>query len=205
MILSMASNDVETGTIDLYWIPLGAEGTGFVRLNGRIYEAIMSRREGRVPLSLCHTALQVQVPEGRYIVETMWPSPDTDTTTRGVVVRGPVWSPILARWRTFRYEVRCWRDGVLPDAAMAVGGPRRVSEDLDRARRLLEDASSVPSLTWGRKPDGASEMWNSNSVISWLLARAGLPMNAIAAPHGHRAPGWETGVRVARVARPSLG
>ena len=195
----MTSNTVANGSIELYWIPLGAEGTGFVRLNGRIYEAIMSRREGRASLSLCHTALQVHVPEGRYVVETMWPSPDTDTTTRGVVVSGPVWSQMLAGWRTFRYEVRCWREGVLPDADMAVGGPRRVSGDLDQARRLLECASSVPSLTWGRRPDRASEMWNSNSVISWLLAQAGLPMTAIAPPDGHRAPGWETGVRVARV------
>lgn len=31
-------------TIDLYWFPLGAGGH-FVRLNGRIYEAVKARRE----------------------------------------------------------------------------------------------------------------------------------------------------------------
>ncbi len=29
--------------IRLYWIPLGAGGSGFVRLNGRIYEAFKAR------------------------------------------------------------------------------------------------------------------------------------------------------------------
>ena len=41
---------------DLYWIPLGAGGW-FVRLNGRIYEAITAFRERRSPLDLFHTAL----------------------------------------------------------------------------------------------------------------------------------------------------
>ena len=191
---------VTSGSVDLYWIPLGAGGSGFVRLNGRIYEAAVSRLERRIPLSLCHTALHVHVPEGRYVVETMWPSPDNATPSRGVVAGGPVWSPFLARWRTFRYEVRCWREGLLPDADAAVGGPQRVSDDLDQARRVLQVAASVPTLTWGRKPFGTGEMWNSNSVVSWLLAQAGVSMPAIRPPSAHRAPGWDTGIRVARVA-----
>jgi hypothetical protein len=40
-------------------------------------------------------------------------------------------------------------------------------------------------------------MWNSNSVISWLLARSGLRPEEIHPPFGGRAPGWEAGLRVA--------
>lgn len=186
-----------TGTIDLYWIPLGAGGSGFVRLNGRIYEAFKSRGGHRRPLALLHTALAVQVPEGRFIVETMWPRPDLDTTSRGVVVTGPVGSERLARWRTFRYEVRCWREGLLPDAGEAQGGPRRISGDLDQARALLDLASTVPALTWGRDQSGTGEMWNSNSVIAWLLSRAGVDMDAVVPPVGGRAPGWQAGLAIA--------
>jgi hypothetical protein len=60
--------------IDLYWLPLGAGGH-FVRLNGRIYEGIQAYRERRRALDLYHSALEVWVPEGRYIIETAWPIP----------------------------------------------------------------------------------------------------------------------------------
>ncbi len=41
-------------------------------------------------------------------------------------------------------------------------------------------------------------MWNSNSVIAWLVARAGLDAEAIQPPTGGRAPGWNAGFVVAR-------
>jgi hypothetical protein len=41
-------------------------------------------------------------------------------------------------------------------------------------------------------------MWNSNSVISWLIARAGLPVDEVMIPPHGRAPGWAAGIRVAR-------
>lgn len=193
----MTATDPPSGRIDLYWIPLGAGGSGFVRLNGRIYEAIRSRRENRRPSALYHTALQVHVPEGRFVVETMWPRPDLDTAARGVVVDGPVGARLMARHRTFRYEIRCWRDGVLPDGDAAVGGPRCVSEQITHARRVLELVGSVPALTWGRDQLRTGEMWNSNSVISWLLTGCGLPMDTIHAPDGGRAPGWNAGISIA--------
>lgn len=186
------------GTIDLYWIPLGAGGSGFVRLNGRIYEGITARLARREPLDLYHTALQVHIPEGRFVVETMWPSPDADTASRGVMAEGPVFSRWIARPRLFRYEVRLWPDGMLPDADEAVGGPRSLSTDPDRGRRLLDQVASVPSLVWGRDALGVGDMWNSNSVISWLLTRSGLPIEAIQPPPGGRAPGWQAGIAAAR-------
>jgi hypothetical protein len=41
-------------------------------------------------------------------------------------------------------------------------------------------------------------MWNSNSVTSWLITRAGLPVDSIDLPAGGRAPGWNAGIVVAR-------
>jgi Polyketide cyclase / dehydrase and lipid transport len=41
-------------------------------------------------------------------------------------------------------------------------------------------------------------MWNSNSVISWLLVHAGVGVDAIRPPAGGRAPGWDAGLVVAR-------
>lgn len=125
---------------------------------------------------------------------------------RGVVLEGPVGHQSLGRWRTFRYEVRRWRDGILPDAEDAMGGPRRVSDDPQTAVRLLDLADSLPHLVWGRDQLGTGEMWNSNSVISWLLTMAGLPMTAIRPPQGSRAPGWDAGIAAAgrRVVPPGL-
>jgi hypothetical protein len=40
-------------------------------------------------------------------------------------------------------------------------------------------------------------MWNSNSVISWLLASAGLDPGGIQPPSGGRAPGWRAGLEIA--------
>ena len=180
-------------SIELYWLPLGAGGW-FVRLNGRIWEAVHARRERRRPLDLYHTALVVRVPEGRFVVEDCWPIPDADGPSRGVAVEGPVGSRGLGRWRVFRYEVRRWRDGVIADASEAVASPQRLSDDPVVARRLLALVDSLPSPVWGRDEQGTGEMWNSNSVIAWLLARSGLPTDAIRPPAGGRAPGWQAGL-----------
>jgi hypothetical protein len=167
-----------------------------------VYEACKARLEKRRPLALLHTALEMRTAGGRFVVENAWPSPDADTGSRGVVVEGPVFSRRLARFRPFRYEVRVWRDGVIADAGAAVGGPRSLSADPLLAERLLDLAAAVPPLIWGRDELGAGEMWNSNSVIAWLLARGGLPMDEIRPPAGSRAPGWQAGLAAARLPAP---
>ena len=196
---SPLSPEPSATSIDLYWIPLGAGGAGFVRLNGRVYEAIKARIERRRPLDLYHTALEVRVAGDRFIVENAWPSPDTDIASRGVVVEGPVFSGRLARFRPFRYEVRCWRDGLIADVGAAVASPHVLSNDPLRARRLLDLVASVPARIWGRDELRAGEMWNSNSVISWLLGSCELPMHELRPPAGGRAPGWEAGIVAARM------
>ena len=136
-------------SIELYWLPLGAGGW-FVRLNGRMWEAIHAHLEHRRPLDLYHTALVVRVPEGRFVVEDCWPIPDAEGPSRGVAVEGPVGSRRLGRWRVFRYEVRRWRDGVIADASEAVASPQLLSQDPVVAHRLLALVGSLPSPVSGR-------------------------------------------------------
>lgn len=183
--------------VDLYWLPLGAGGH-FVRLNGRVYEGIHAWRERRRAFDLYHSALQVYVPEGRFVIETAWPIPDADRASRGVVVEGPVLTRRAAGLRMLRYEVRRWREGVIPDIGDAVASPQRLSDDVDLAHRVLDLAPEVPAPIWGRDELGTGDMWNSNSVISWLLARSGIAMEAIRPPVGGRAPGWDAGLVIAR-------
>jgi hypothetical protein len=187
---------VASAAIDLFWLPLGAGGH-FVRLNGRVFEAIVARRERRLPLDLYHSALEVRVPRGRFVIETAAVITDADGASRGVVAEGPVASRRLVRFRLFRYELRRWNGGAIPDVDEAVESPRRLSDDVAEADRLLELVGSVPLPVWGRDDLGAGEMWNSNSVIAWLLARSGVATETIRPPVGGRAPGWQAGLVVA--------
>jgi len=180
--------------VDLLWIPLGAGGTGVVRFNGRVYEAVTARTQRRSPRPLYHTALEVEVDGETSIIENAWPSPDRDLASRGVVIEGPVFVRGLARLRTFRYEVRRWPEGIVADADQAVGGPQRLTTDPVTAQRLLALVPSVPPMVWGRDELGVGEMWNSNSVISWLLARSDLGPHRLEPPEGGRAPGWRAGI-----------
>jgi hypothetical protein len=100
----------------------------------------------------------------------------------------------LGRSRLFRYEVRCWPGGVIPDIAEAVASPQRLSTDLAQARRVLDLVPGFPAVTWGRDELNAGEMWNSNSLTAWLLARSGHPMETVGPPPHGRAPGWSAGL-----------
>jgi hypothetical protein len=182
--------------VDLFWLPLGAGGH-CVRLNGRVFEAMAARVGRRRPCDLYHSALEMRVPDGRFVIE-VGPVPNGSGEERGVVAGGAVGSRWAGGLRIFRYEVRRWRDGVIPDADEAVESPQRLSRDPEPAQRVLDLAPEVPTPVWGRDELGAGEMWNSNSVISWLLARSGLPVEAIHPPAGGRAPGWHAGLVVAR-------
>jgi hypothetical protein len=192
-------SSARTAAVDLYWIPLGAGGHS-VRLNGRVYEAIKAVLERRRPGDLYHSALVVELGGHRYTIEVA-PSPDADEASRGVVATGPVGSRCLGWLRVFRYEVRCWRDGSIPDLAEAVGEPLRLTGDPAIARRIVALVPTVPVPVWGREALNAGEMWNSNSVIAWLVASAGLPTEQLRPPPGGRAPGWAAGLLAARRSR----
>jgi hypothetical protein len=185
-----------TAAVDLYWIPLGAGGHS-VRFNGRVFEAIEAARQHRERCDLYHAALIVELDGDRYTIEIA-PSPNADEASRGVVAMGAVGSRYAGWLRLFRYEVRCLRGGSIPDLGEAVGPPRRLTSDPHVARRLLDLAPTVPTPVWGRDELDAGEMWNSNSVIAWLIATAGLPTDLLRPPPGGRAPGWFAGLEVAR-------
>jgi len=189
-------NETAGAAVQLYWLPLGAGGHS-VRLNGRVFEWLVARIEHRNPRDLYHSALEVRTPEGRFVIEQA-PAGSGDPRERGVVAEGPVGTRAAGRLRLFRYEIRRWQGGAIPDVAEAVESPVLLTESTDHARRLLELVPQVPTPVWGRDELGAGEMWNSNSLTSWLLARARLDPDVVTPPTQGRAPGWHAGIVVAR-------
>jgi hypothetical protein len=185
---------MELGTVNLYWIPLGA-GAHAARLSGTIYEAISSTLERRERCDLYHSALEIHTTEGRYVIEQT-PVPGPGNELRGVVAGGAVGMKWAGRFRIFRYEIRCWLGGSIPDVDEAVASPVQLVEDLTVARRVLEVLPSIPTPVWGRDELGAGEMWNSNSVIAWVLSRGGVDFAGVDPPAGGRAPGWAAGLVV---------
>lgn len=174
------------------WLPLGAGGHS-VKYNGRVYEAIAARTQRRPPRALFHAALEVTTGGARYVVESA-PIPDgRGPAARGVVLEGPVGARWAGRLRLFRYELRCWRDGEIPDRAWAEPVVA-VTDEPAVAARVVALAPQVPPHVWGRDPGGAGEMWNSNSIVAWLLQRAGVDAAAVPLPAGGRAPGWGAGL-----------
>ena len=155
----MSASQSDSG-VDLYWLPLGAGGH-FVRLNGRLFEAAVSRLEHRPACDLYHSALEVRVPEGRFVIEQT-PVPDGHGARRGVVAGGAVGAQWAGRFRIFRYEVRRWLDGVIPDIGERVDSPQRLTDDPERAHRLL---GLVPSSLL---PSGVG--------TSWPRAKCGTPI-----------------------------
>lgn len=195
--LDSIPSDASTSAVDLYWIPLGA-GTPIVQASGRIFETVSAFRHRRPRSDLYHAALEVSVPQGRFSIEQA-PVPDDRGDDRGVVAVGPVGIRAAGRLRIFRYEVRCWNGGTIPDLPFAVDSPVRLTTDAEIATRVVEVLPGVPTPVWGRDEAGLGEMWNSNSVIAWVLTRSGLDVDLLRPPQNGRAPGWNAG-RAAAIA-----
>ena len=194
---SHLTRDDRPTTLDLYWIPLGT-GAHVVRASGKTYERLSALVQHRSPRALYHSAL-VAVVDGAPVVIEMTPIPDTrGRIERGVVAEGPVgWRP-AGRLRLFRYEIRRWSGGTIPDLASAVGSPVHLSSKPDLVNQALVLVPSVPTPVWGRDELGTGDMWNSNSVVAWVLTRIGLDADAGQPPSRGRAPGWRAGVSVAK-------
>lgn len=190
--LSKPTNPVAAPRLELYWIPLGA-GARVVRASGKAYETLVAAAHHRQRQALYHSALVADTHAGRYFIE-MAPIPDDFGTTRGVVGEGPVGLKALGRFRLFRYELRRWLDGEIPDLDYAVASPVLITRDSPKVNEILGVLPLVPRPVWGRDDLHTGDMWNSNSVISWSLARADLLAPAGRPPQGGRAPGWDAGV-----------
>jgi hypothetical protein len=172
--------------VDLYWLPLGAGGRS-VRLNGIVFEAISARIERRSRCDVYHSALEIRVAGHLYAVE-MTPIPNGRRWERGVVAEGAVGTRSAGRLRIFRYEVRRWRDGVIPDLGYAVASPIRLSQD-----PALAHASSGCSRRCRRRP-GAATSWvqvrcgrATRSSRGFSLGPASTPTRSLSRHgHGHR-------------------
>ena len=132
-------------SVELYWLPLGAGGHS-VRLNGKLFEAFAAWRGRRARCDLYHGALEV-VCDRRFVIEQA--PAQGEGATRGVVATGPVGTRSAGRLRLFRYEIRRWPGGTIPDRDEAVGGAHLLSTDPATARRLLELVPDVPVPTCG--------------------------------------------------------
>jgi hypothetical protein len=193
------SNLFESPAVVLWWLPVGAGAP--TRISGVAsgwWESLVAWRERRPPMRLVHSALEVYIDDLRYVIEMAPEWSDPHVTDRGVVAQGPVGLRILGRSRFFRYEVRCWRDGELSDCAWAVGEPVMVSRDEAVIRAVLRHVADVPPLIWGRPVATTGDMWNSNSLVAWLLSTALPDASLPSPPEGCRAPGWAAGLAVAR-------
>jgi hypothetical protein len=187
-------------SVDLYWLPLGAgAGNRTVRVSGYLYETVVARLAHRSRRALYHSALRVELDDVPFVIE-MTPVWESDEPDRGVVAEGAVGLRWLGSLRPFRYEVRRWCRGAVSDVAYAVESPQRLSGDREHAARLLDLVPSFPAVTWGQDELRTGEMWNSNSLVSWLLASSGLRTDRIAPPAGGRAPGWDAGLAHATAA-----
>jgi hypothetical protein len=144
----MSTSAATPGAVDLYWIPLGA-GAHVVRLSGKLYEAIKAFSEKRERFALYHTALEVHLPDARFVIESA-PVIDLRGQDRGVVAEGSVGTSWAGRFPIFRYEIRRWRGGSIPDANEAISSPVRVATDLAHAQEVLDLVPSVPTPVWGR-------------------------------------------------------
>ena len=134
--------------IDLYWLPLGAGGH-FVRLNGRVFEAVAARVGRRAPQALYHSALEVHGADGTFVIEQA-PVGDAHGERRGVVAEGPVGARFARHFRLFRYEIRRWPDGADPGRRRG----RREPAAPDRAtrwsaQRVLELIAADPDARSG--------------------------------------------------------
>ena len=182
-------------SVTVVWLPVGATGH-VVRYAARTWECARALRAHRRPVPLFHPVLEVAVDGARHVIE-MAPIRGRLPRERGVIAHGPVGLAWLGRFRLFRYEVRCWRDGVVDVRGGATGTRILLTDDATVARALLARVACVPLLTWGRTVSPAHEMWNSNSLVSWLLAGVEVDPERAAPPHRGGAPGWAAGLAVA--------
>jgi hypothetical protein len=79
-----------------------------------VFEAISARLERRTDFDLYHSALEVMLDGERTVIQMApaWPARGGE---RGAVAEGPVGARWAGRLRIFRYEIRRWRYGRIPD------------------------------------------------------------------------------------------
>lgn len=179
-------------SLDLYWLPVGAGTSRPQQWSLRLWEAIEAARARRPRAKLLHCALKfTTASRGPLTLEL---TPAFIKSAIPPVATGPVGVRGAERFAIFRYALRCVPGATLPDEEWAIDSPIRLSEDCASIERVLMLAREVPRYVWGRRAPGTTEMWTSDSVISWLLVCAGIGLSGVAPPIGGRAPGWLAGI-----------
>lgn len=181
--------------MDLYWLPVGAGTSRFQQTSLRLWEAVEAARARRPRMRLLHSALKLRGGPGA--IYTLELTPAFIGGAAPPLATGPVGLRGADRFRLFRYQLRCLPGETLPDEEWAVESPTRLTDDCGVVQRVLELAPSIPKHVWGRRVAGTGEMWTSDSVISWLLVRAGIDLSQVGPPAGGRAPGWHAGLAIA--------
>lgn len=176
--------------LDLYWLPVGA-GTHFQRASLVLYESLAAALARRPRSTLCHAGLKASVAGQTFTLE-LTPVPAVQDVRPAMT--GAVGSSLAAKLRIFRYQLICREAAALPDEQWAVGQPNRLTADPIAIQRVMTLAPTVPAHTWGRRVHGTTEMWTSNSAVSWLLLEAGIPLNTATIPDGTTVPGWQAGI-----------
>lgn len=179
--------------IDLYWMPVGA-GTHFQRASLVLYESLAAALARRPRVALVHSALKLARQGQVFTLELM---PLERGQPEAPLMTGPVGLRPAGRLRLFTYQLRLRESNRLPDEQYRVQPPERLASDEAAVDRLLELAPTLPPFTWGRRVQGTSEMWTSDSAISWLLLQSGIDATRIALPPHSRAPGWHAGIELA--------
>ena len=109
---------------------------------------------------------------------------------------GPGRSRAPGRLRLFRYEVRCWRDGSIPDVAEAVESPRRLTDDATMATGCSGSCRGADPRVGARRAGRRGHV--ELQLGDRLAARPRrAPSAAVAPPAGGRAPGWDAGIAAA--------
>jgi hypothetical protein len=189
-----------SAAVELYWIPVGAGTSRLQQASLRLWEAFEAARARRPQATLFHSALKLRIGGMTQTLELM---PAFARVPAQPLLTGPVGASIAGRSRLFRYQLVCLEVDALPDEQWAVNSPQVLARDGATAHRILALARAVPAHIWGRRVPGTSEMWTSDSAISWLLVRAGVEMSAARIPAGGRAPGWKAGIEAASQVRPA--
>lgn len=181
--------------VDLYWLPVGAGAISRPRQwSLDAWEAFEAWRARRPRARLCHSALKLRLADGTTHTIELTPVSSGEHPDRAMT--GSVGFRWAGRARFFRYQVRREAHDTLPDEAWVIEPPTRIADGCEAAERVYRLAASIPSHTWGRRVRGTSEVWTSDSAMSWLVAEAGFDARAITAPTGWRAPGWRAGQEV---------
>ena len=180
----------------LLWIPLGAGASVPVaHWSGRAYEAISARRARRTAAAICSTRRWRSRAGGHRFVVEMTPAWGSAHTSAGSVASGPVAFQLLGRSRFFRYEVHCWRDGVIPTGTTRSVIPRCVSNDPDDRRSHPGPRSAVPNAHDGVATTSAPGTCGTPTrSLPGCCPGRGSRTADVHPPRNGRAPGWRAGL-----------